>query len=35
MEEIEHRINRLRGNTLEVSPYNTKEENSRIIAEKN
>ena len=36
MKEIEHRLNRLRGNTpLEVSPLNTKEENSRIIAQKN
>ena len=30
------RLDRLRGNTpLEVSPFNTKEENSRIIAQKN
>ena len=35
-EEIEHRLNCLRGNTpLELSPLNTKEENSRIIAQKN
>ena len=36
VEEIEHRLNRLCGNApLEVSPLNTKEENSRIIAQKN
>ena len=36
MEEIEHRLNRLYGNALlEVSPLNTKEENSRIITQKN
>ena len=36
MEEIERRLDRLRSNTpLEVSPFNTKEENSRIIAQKN
>ena len=36
VEEIEHRLNRLCGNTpLEVSPLNTKEENSRFIAQKN
>ena len=36
VEEIEHRLNRLRGNTpLEVSLLNTKEENSRIIAQMN
>ena len=36
MDEITRRLDRLRGNTpLEVSPFNTKEENSRIIAQKN
>ena len=29
------RLDRLCGNTLDVSPYNTREENSRIIARKN
>ena len=32
MDEITRRLDRLRGNTLDVSPYNTREENSRIIA---
>ena len=36
MDEITRRLDRLHGNTpLEVSPFNTKEENSRIIAQKN
>ena len=29
MDEITQRLNRLRGNTPDVSPYNTREENSR------
>ena len=32
MDEITRRLDRFRGNTLDVSPYNTREENSRIIA---
>ena len=36
MDEITRRFDRLRGNTpLEVSPFNTKEKNSRMIAQKN
>ena len=36
MDEIRRRLDRLRSNTpLEVSPFNTKEDNSRIIAQKN
>ena len=35
IDEITQRLDRLRGNTLDVSPYNTREENSRIIARKN
>ena len=35
MEEITKRLDRLRGNTQDVSPYHTREENSRIIARKN
>ena len=36
MDEITRRLDRLRGNTpFEVSSFNTKEENSRIIAQKN
>ena len=35
MEEITKRLDRLRGNTQDVSPYNTREENPRIIARKN
>ena len=35
MEEITRRLDHLRGNTPDVSPYNTREENSRITARKN
>ena len=35
MEEIVRRLDHLRGNTPDVSPYNTREVNSRIIARKN
>ena len=35
MEEITKRLDCLRGNTQYVSPYNTREENSRTIARKN
>ena len=35
MEVIARRLDHLRGNTPDVSPYNTSEENSRIIARKN
>ena len=35
MDEITRRLDRFRGNTLDVSPYNTREENSRIIPGKN
>ena len=35
IDRITQRLNRLRGNTTDVSPYNTREENSRIIARKN
>ena len=35
MNEIARRLDYLRGNTPDVSPYNTREENSRIIARKN
>ena len=35
MDEITRRLDRIRGNTpLEVSPFNTQEENSRFIAQK-
>ena len=34
IDEITSRFDRLRGNTVQVSRYNTKEENSRIIARK-
>ena len=32
IDEITQRLDRLCGNTLDVSPYSTREENSRIIA---
>ena len=35
IDEITQRLDCLRGNTVDVSPYNTREENSRIIARKN
>ena len=35
MDEIVRRLDLLRGNTLDVSPDNTMEQNSRIIARKN
>ena len=35
MDEIARRLDYLRGNTPDVSPYNTRKENSRIIARKN
>ena len=35
MDEIARRLDYLRGNTPDVSPYNTREQNSRIIARKN
>ena len=35
IDEITQRLDRLCSNTLDVSPYNTREENSRIIARKN
>ena len=35
IDEITERLHRLLGNTVDVSPYNTREENSRIIAGKN
>ena len=35
MEDIVRRLDFLRGNTLDVSPDNTREQNSRIIARKN
>ena len=35
IDEITQRLDCLRDNTLDVSPYNTREENSRIIAQKN
>ena len=35
MDEIVRRLDLLRGNTLDVSPDNTMEQNSRIIAWKN
>ena len=35
MEVIARRLDHLRGNTPDVSPYNTREENSRITARKN
>ena len=35
IDEITQRLDHLRGNTLDVSPYNTREENSRIIAQIN
>ena len=34
-QEIVRRLEVLRGNTLDVSPENTMEQNSRIIARKN
>ena len=33
--DLTQRLDRLRGNTEEVSPYNTPQQNSRIIAQKN
>ena len=35
MEDIVRRLDFLRGNTPDVSPDNTREQNSRIIARKN
>ena len=35
IDEITQRLHRLSGNTLDVSPYNTREKNSAIIAQKN
>ena len=35
VDEITHRLDHLRGNTPDVSPYNTREQNSKIIARKN
>ena len=35
MDEITRGLDRFRGNTLDVSPYNTREENYRIIPGKN
>ena len=35
MDEIAQRLDYLCGNTLDVSPNNTREQNSRIIARKN
>ena len=35
IDEISQRLDRLRSATLDVFPYNTREENSRIIARKN
>ena len=35
VDEITHRLDHLRGNTPDVSPYNTREQNSKILARKN
>ena len=35
MDEIDRRLDYLCGNSPDVSPYNTREENSKIIARKN
>ena len=35
MDEMDRRLDYLCGNSPGVSPYNTREENSRIIARKN
>ena len=35
MDDIVRRFDYLRGNTPDVSPYNAREQNSRIIAQKN
>ena len=35
MDKITRRLDYLRGNTPDVSPYNTREENSKILARKN
>ena len=35
MDKITRRLDYLRGNTPDVSPYNTREQNSKIIARKN
>ena len=34
MEEIYRRLDALKGNTLDVSPYNTRAQNSAIIVQK-